>query len=107
MKTILILIIVCTCLTGCSINEDKNKENYSAYKTSQNLAIENNEDSQNIKKDEKNKETDLSSFSTKIYTPNDQARQKNITITCSSLNGTIVKPGETFSFCNTVRKSNP
>lgn len=46
-------------------------------------------------------ETMLSTFSTKIYTT-DSARQNNINITCGSLNDTIVKNGETFSFCSTV-----
>ncbi len=46
-------------------------------------------------------ETEISSFSTKIVTK-DASRQKNIGITCNSLNETIVEPGETFSFCNTV-----
>ena len=46
-------------------------------------------------------ETEISSFSTKIVTK-DASRQKNIGITCNTLNGTIVEPGATFSFCNTV-----
>lgn len=46
----------------------------------------------------------ISSFSTKIYTK-DTARQNNISITCSTLNDTIVSNGSTFSFCNTVGKS--
>ena len=32
-------------------------------------------------------------------------RQNNINITCNTLNDTIVKNGETFSFCNTVGKA--
>lgn len=50
------------------------------------------------------KEEEISSFTTKIYTK-DSERQNNISITCSSLNDTIVKKGETFSFCNTVGKA--
>lgn len=46
-------------------------------------------------------EEQLSAFSTKIYS-NDSNRTKNMQITSSTLNGTIVKNGETFSFCNTV-----
>ena len=30
-----------------------------------------------------------------------------MSITCSALNGTVVKSGETFSFCNTVGKATP
>ena len=46
-------------------------------------------------------ETNIATFSTKIYTK-ESARQNNINITCNSLNETIVKNGETFSFCSTV-----
>ena len=35
----------------------------------------------------------------------DTNRQHNMALTCSKLNGTIVKSGETFSFCNTVGKA--
>lgn len=46
-------------------------------------------------------ETEIASFSTKIYTK-DANRQNNVRITCSSLNDTLVENGATFSFCNTV-----
>ena len=46
-------------------------------------------------------EEQLSAFSTKIYS-NDSNRTKNMEITTSTLNDTIVKSGDTFSFCNTV-----
>lgn len=46
-------------------------------------------------------EEQIATFTTKIYSK-DSARQNNISITCNTLNGTIVKNGETFSFCNTV-----
>lgn len=49
-------------------------------------------------------EEELAKFSTKIYTK-DSERQNNVRITCSSLNNTIVKSGETFSFTNTVGKA--
>lgn len=47
------------------------------------------------------KEEEIATFSTKIYS-NDSARQNNISITCNTLNGTVVKNKETFSFCGTV-----
>lgn len=47
------------------------------------------------------KEEEIATFSTKIYS-NDSARQNNIKITCNTLNGTTVKNGSTFSFCQTV-----
>lgn len=46
-------------------------------------------------------EEQIATFSTKIYTK-DSSRQNNISITCNTLNETIVKNGSTFSFCNTV-----
>lgn len=46
-------------------------------------------------------EEQIATFTTKIYSK-DSARQNNISITCNTLNDTIVKNGETFSFCNTV-----
>lgn len=50
-------------------------------------------------------ETEIGSYSTKIQNKRDTNRQGNITITCSALNNAIVKPGETFSFCDTVGQS--
>ncbi len=50
------------------------------------------------------KEEQIATFSTKIYSK-DSARQNNISITCKTLNGTIVKNGTSFSFCNTVGPS--
>lgn len=50
------------------------------------------------------KEEQIATFSTKIYS-NDSARQNNISITCNTLNDTIIKNGETFSFCGTVGQS--
>lgn len=49
-------------------------------------------------------EEQIATFTTKIYS-SDSARQNNISITCNTLNGTIVKNSATFSFCNTVRSS--
>lgn len=46
-------------------------------------------------------EEQIAIFSTKIYS-NDSARQNNIKITCNTLNNTVVKNGEMFSFCETV-----
>lgn len=54
--------------------------------------------------DEIKEEELISLFSTKIYTK-DSARQNNITITCNTLNDTIIPKGSTFSFCNTVGKA--
>ena len=67
-----------------------------------NNTAENNVNQTNITSNITNyKEEELSNFTTTIYS-NDEARQNNINITCNTLNGTIVKNGATFSFCDTV-----
>ncbi len=49
-------------------------------------------------------EDTISTFTTNIYS-SDTARQNNIKIACDTLNDTVVKAGETFSFCNTIGKA--
>lgn len=97
-------------------SDTSNKEDYRAERTK--TAVKNNTSNTNTSKtlDDKNenttvkseekkdappKETEISTFSTPIVTQ-DAARQNNVSITCSTLNDTVVKNGETFSFCNTV-----
>lgn len=48
-------------------------------------------------------ETEIATYSTAIR-DNSSGRLVNIRLTCSVLNGTIVNPGETFSFNNVVGK---
>ena len=120
-KTILILIVIITVgafyyfYTQNSNNMEQN--NYEATRTSTNENTDNksnnvDESKQhnesinttnniNTKQPTPPTETTLSTFSTKIYTK-ESARQNNINITCDSLNDTIVKNGESFSFCDTV-----
>ena len=117
MKKFLILILIFSfCLSGCGNNDSENNQDESGNYTASRISstdnttnnLENNDIDNSIQiNDDINIETELSSFSTKIYTPNDEARQNNIRITCSKLNGTIVKSGETFSFCDTVGKATP
>ena len=131
-KLLIILVITAFCLSGCGNNnenlqntENDTNTNYSVSKTStsnnnnssnmndntSNNSSSNNNNNNDVviinNTDNINTETDIASFSTKIYTPNDEARMNNLRITCSKLNGTIVKPGETFSFCDTVGKATP
>lgn len=74
-------------------NNISNFTNNTSYSTLNNTTINNVQ---------KTVEKEIASFSTKIQNKKDLNRQGNITITCSSLNNTIVKAGEIFSFCNTV-----
>lgn len=134
-KSWIIIVIVATLLIGTGIffyvkntSPTPNESNYEADRTSVNDTLNQEEENknQNDKKQEDSsdsntneiiqgvKETEdmpsytteeqISTFSTKIYTK-DSARQNNISITCNTLNGTIVKNGSTFSFCNTVGAS--
>lgn len=100
-------------------NNSKNKENtYEANRTSATNTSDNNTSNQTKTPSEsinevkqgigeaENKEPviteeQVATSTTKIYS-NDSARQNNVTITCNTLNGTIVKNKETFSFCSTV-----
>ena len=116
-KYFFVLLIFCFIfvLAGCSSNnvnneqnsnqnaniEENTKDNYSAEKTASNTNNSTIEIRENITS---NSEEEISNFSTKIYTK-DSGRQNNLTITCKTLDGTEVKPGETFSFCNTVGKA--
>ena len=63
-----------------------------------------NQNKENQQQITKPKETQIATFTTKIYTK-EEARQNNMQITASRLNGKIVKNGSTFSFCNTLGPS--
>lgn len=80
---------------------------YTASKSSANNEITNsttNNSNSNNNENIQNIEEEISTFSTKIYNL-EYERQNNITITCNTLNDTIVSNGDTFSFCNTVGKA--
>ena len=78
--------------------EEETSENASNTNETTNTTSENTSNTDNQSKPI---EEQLSAFSTKIYS-SDTNRTKNMEITTSALNGTIVKNGETFSFCNTI-----
>ena len=125
---ILAVIISIAIYFGVKSKENNANSNYDTSRTSTNSENSNNEentsniDDENRKNNENEmkdnntskenkennkpqyKEEQLSTFSTKIYSK-DSERQNNINITCNTLNDTIVKNGETFSFCNTVGKA--
>ena len=78
--------------TSDNTNTEQNTvEPYTSQKISATKTKENNESKG------KNDEQQLATFSTKIYTK-DSARQNNLTITCSTLNDTIVKARRNFFF---------
>ena len=119
-KSIVLIVILVLAIIGAGVffyfrYNNSNNSNYEASKTSTDSNQNTNENSSKTENsensgananvvEEKPKqpvETQISTFSTKIYTK-DSARQNNLQITCSTLNNTTVKAGDTFSFCDTV-----
>ena len=101
---IILIILVSFGIYFYNSNHNKNNaknENYEVNKTSTEEKKEENKENINNSKSEEAKtveapkevtykETPLADFSTKIYSK-DSARQNNISITCKTLNGTIIK----------------
>ena len=117
-KSIVLIVILVLAIIGAGVffyfrYNNSNNSNYEASKTSTNSNQNTNENSNQTENSENSEanvveekpkqpvETQISTFSTKIYTK-DSARQNNLQITCSTLNNTTVKAGDTFSFCDTV-----
>jgi vancomycin resistance protein YoaR len=123
-KNLLIIVLVIIVLIGIgvffyvkNITFSPNEKNYEASKTSTNNTSNQTENQENVSTTNEIKqgitesenasspvEEQIATFTTKIYS-SDSARQNNISITCTALNGTIVKKDETFSFCNTIGPS--
>ena len=127
-KIILFFLILFTtiCFSGCSKEDDTKTEvnTVEVNRTSTDISnlnlndISNNTINNNIVSTNKADNTSNSSsskvsnkseellaqFSTRIYST-DSARQNNLEITSKKLNGTVVKPNETFSFTKTVGPS--
>ena len=124
MKKVLIIltilaIIVFSYFYFTKNNNNNNGSDYSVQKTSfenksnENSSVENTNDDNNNTTNSANtiestpqpepviKEVELSSFSTPLKSKA-SGRLTNISITCTTLNNTIVKSGETFSFCSTI-----
>lgn len=79
------------------LNNDENN-------TSNNIIENTNSETnsmQNSADEAQKKEEAIASFTTKIYNKESE-RQNNVSITCSTLNNTIVENGNTFSFCKIV-----
>lgn len=91
-----------------SNNQNYSNNNYNASRTTvdddTNTFIENNFIDNTINQNKQYSEKEIASYSTKIYTK-ESDRQNNISVACSTLNGTTVKDGDTFSFTKTVGKT--
>ncbi len=85
---------------------NQNTSSYSSSKVGSNVQSNTNLNENIVTPPVEKKEYDLSSFSTKIIVK-DAGRQKNISLACSELNGTILESGSTFSFCKTLGPANP
>lgn len=100
MKKTLLILFLAIIIGGwiwifTSQNKDKNEIN---TKTGQsNYQAERSSTKQETEKE-------VSTFSTQIHNKEEE-RQNNIEITCNTLNGTQIKPGEIFSFCDVVGKA--
>lgn len=91
--------------TNNTVNTSTNEQKTNIYKNTQNTnSINTNYSSNETINTRKMTEKQIATFSTKIYSQ-DAARQNNIEITCRALDGTTVKNGATFSFCNTIGAS--
>lgn len=89
-------------------NNRNNEINYQAEKSASNVNSENNKTDNTTNNTStiqvQKQETEIANFTTKIYNK-DEERQNNIGITCKALTSKEIRPGETFSFCETVGKS--
>ena len=99
MKIAIYILLSLVLLTGCDNNLPPS--NYSAEKSGYtvNSAADRNTNSFT-------EAQELFMYKTTIYTKT-EARQNNVKIACDQLNGTIVAPNETFSFCNTLGPAKP
>ena len=112
MKKIFLFVGLIIIMLGIGIwtfkentNNNKNNQNYQAQRSSTDPNSINKTNSvSNTQSITESIEKEIANFSTKIHNK-EEARQNNIRITCNSLTNTEIKPGETFSFCNTVGKA--
>lgn len=118
-KNFLLIALLIFTLSGCG-NSNNNITQNNNLKTDDNSSntanIEKTSAEQNVYNNTtseedtytqvKPQEEKLSEFSTKIYDKTEE-RQKNIEITCSTLNEQIIKKGEEFSFTNVIGKATP
>ena len=103
MKIVLMLVLFLFLLTGCS--QDENTSNYSTERTTYEVNVSFDYTTSNqISSSQVREPEELFVYKTTIYTKTD-ARQNNVKLACSQLNDSVIAPGETFSFCDTLRAS--
>ena len=88
----ILIIIIGVCIFAFNNNSE---ESYRAERTS--IKNENYTETNKVNKENEK----IAEFSTRL--PNDtKARDNNIKLACKTINGTVVKKGETFSFWDTL-----
>lgn len=109
LPIILFIIILAIFIYYFAFYKQNNSTNYNATKIgteTENSTTNSSVVNYQIVSETQNIETTLSEFSTKIQIDDDN-RDKNIMLTASFINGTIVKNGDTFSFNNTAGNPTP
>lgn len=100
LKFLLIFFSLMLILTGCGENQNNIQENSNT--TGIKTSFENNNQISNTIIDPITTSTNIiSTFSTPIK-DNSPGRLTNISITCNTINGTIINPNEVFSFNDIV-----
>lgn len=92
--------------TNPESNEIQNPNNENGESKNGNENVQSDNSNQNNSENPaveppQNTETVASEFTTQIKTKS-KNRATNISLTCNKINGTIVKPGEEFSFCGKI-----
>lgn len=90
-------------LCGCNKVNDVEEEN---IKSNTSLSLKSSNSSTTRLSASKKESELLAEFTTTIYDTSDD-RETNMTIACNTLSGTVVKAGETFSFCDTLGPAKP
>ncbi|MGN1270008.1 MAG: VanW family protein [Clostridia bacterium] len=109
LPIILFIIILAIFIYYFAFYKQNNSTNYNATKIGteiENSTTNSSVVNHQIISETQNIETTLSEFSTKIQIDDDN-RDKNIMLTASFINGTVIKNGDTFSFNNTAGNPTP
>ena len=109
LPIILFIIILAIFIYYFAFYKQNNSTNYNATKIGteiENSTTNSSVVNHQIISETQNIETTLSEFSTKIQIDDDN-RDKNIMLTASFINGTVIKNGNTFSFNNTAGNPTP
>lgn len=113
-----IFVIICILIVGGFLfyyffnnNSNNSSNGYNTSRSGYNISLNENVTNNDVSLDSNNsytiQEEQVASYSTVIKNKVDSGRQQNISLTCSTLNGTDITPGSTFSFCDTVGKATP